>query len=455
MGAPVSGPQDNAPTSFDAARRWTASRVNVLNRMSSRELALSPAFGAEAKARAFFSAKVAQANVLDKLRAVSDDFSSGKVNLAEARTKLKTFLNSQNGNIPDDVTASRGQDRRNRLDNLASTARLDLILNQNARMAAAVGQREVSLDPDILERWPYFRYIPSRSAHRRASHQAFYNLVLPKTDPFWRTHTPPLDFNCKCSIEDADKEDADSVGGVSQAVRKEGGEGGEGGDGNGWAVKLPSGQALSVDTPASGYIFDVGSALDTCDMSRVKDIPTRRAVLQDMRQYAKDNPDIRLKIMPSLKPLGTPAVEAADLKPAHALVEKWLDGKAESGEAVKLGSLSAGMCDALGIEYGFITLQKGNGGRGLEHMAIRHKPELADGRFLQALADTIHAVKPENVVTSIVFSGKKAMMTLRNVETGAFATLIKNGDGGEWGDWDVVSAHYPGDIHGEIKEVMW
>lgn len=69
----MSDPKDNAPTSFDAARRWTASRVNVLNKMSSRELALSPAFAPEAKARAFFSAKVAEAHILDKLREVSDN----------------------------------------------------------------------------------------------------------------------------------------------------------------------------------------------------------------------------------------------------------------------------------------------------------------------------------------------------------------------------------------------
>lgn len=443
----MSDPNENAPTSFDAARRWTASRVNVLNKMSSRELALSPAFAPEAKARAFFSAKVAQAHVLDKLREVSDNYSSGKINLAEARTKLKMFL-AKEGRIPDDVTASTGQDRRNRLDNLASTARLDLILNQNARMAAAVGQREVSMDPDILERWPYFRYVPSRSKNKREAHQAFYNLILPKTDAFWRTHTPPLDFNCKCSIEDADQEDADAAGGASKALEIKGAEV------NRWAVKLPNGQTLQVDTPSSGYVFDVGSALNSCDMSQIKHIPTRRQVLQDLRQYARDNPDIRLKIMPSLKPLDAPAVEAADMKPAQTLVGKWLDGKAESGETVELGKLSVAVCDALGIGEGSINLQKGNGGRGLEHMAIRHKPELADGRFLQALADTIHAAKPGNVATAIVFSGKKAMMTLRNVETGAFTTLIKNGDGGEWGDWDVVSAHYPGDVHGEIKEVM-
>ena len=440
----MSDPNDNAPTSFDAARRWTASRVNVLNKMSSRELALSPAFAPEAKARAFFSAKVAQAHVLDKLREVSDSFSSGKINLAEARTKLKMFL-AKEGRIPDDVTASTGQDRRNSLDNLASTARLDLILNQNARMAAAVGQREVSMDSDILERWPYFRYIPSRSKNKREAHQAFYNLVLRKDDAFWRTHTPPLDFNCKCSIEDADQEDADAAGGASKAVEIKGAEA------NRWAVKLPNGQTLQVDTPSSGYVFDVGSALNSCDMSQIKHIPTRRQVLQDLRQYAKDTktPFKAIAIGGTKEPAvsgGNPA-ELADFLAKGA--EEYKKSKKVSAELFNIGSLSEEMKDSLGIKgESRIDLE-------LSHTVKHHYAELLGGQVSGILAETISA---PGATASLTLRGSSAIMSIavKSKEMPGMDAIVamELADEMEWSLWKVLSIHYAEPGYMDNKRIM-
>ena len=440
----MSDPKDNAPTSFDAARRWTASRVNVLNKMSSRELALSPAFAPEAKARAFFSAKVAEAHILDRLREVSDGFSTGKINLAEARTRLKAFLHGQ-GYSPDNVAAGKKEVRNNSLSNLASTARLDLILNQNARMAAAIAAREVSMDSDIMERWPYFRYLPSTAKNKRDAHTAFYNLILPKTDAFWRTHTPPLDFNCKCSLEDADQDDADSAGGASKAVKIEGAEA------NRWAIKLPNGQSLQVDTPASGYVFDVGSALDSCDMSQIKDIPTRRKVLQDLRDYAKETktPFKAIAIGGTKEPAvsgGNPA-ELADFLAKGA--EEYKKSKQVGAELLNIGSLSEEMKDSLGI--------KGESRIGMElsHTVKHHYAELLGGQVSEILAETIST---PGATASLTLRGSSAIMSIavKSKEMPGMDAIVamELADEVEWSLWKVLSVHYAEPGYMDNKRIM-
>lgn len=80
-------------------------------------------------AQSFFSARVAEAHILDKLREVSDGYSRGEFGLGEARNKLKDFLRGE-GYDPHQAG----------LRNLASTARLNLILKQNAAMAHSAAE---------------------------------------------------------------------------------------------------------------------------------------------------------------------------------------------------------------------------------------------------------------------------------------------------------------------------
>lgn len=176
-------------------------------------------------------------------------FTRGDTDLASARTRLKDFL-QRKGLQPDDVVSGDGDD----LGNLASTRRLNLILEQNAAMAHALGARQVSMDPDVLERWPYFRYDARSDA--RAGHAALDGLVLPKTDAFWATHTPPWEFNCRCAIFDADEDDAAAYG-LGNAVTREQPDGSQ-------TATLTTGSGAIVNVPAnkSGFVFrvDAGSA---------------------------------------------------------------------------------------------------------------------------------------------------------------------------------------------------
>lgn len=247
------------PMTFEAANKWLKSRVQVPTGLGSRELALSKDFSTKVKAHSFFSAKVAEENVLSRLRSISDEFSAGNMNLAEARTAMKEFLYGD-GVQPNDVSS---QDKppagvseeswkgAKEITNIASTARLNLVFSQNAAMANAVGQREVSMDPAVKERWPYFRYITGPNP--RDEHAALDGLVLPKDDPFWSTHTPPWDYNCNCDIEDCDEEEAQEYGGISQAVQA---------SDNSFKIDN-NGKFANIADSQSGFLFDVTEAFKT------------------------------------------------------------------------------------------------------------------------------------------------------------------------------------------------
>ena len=148
---------------------------------------------AKVRAQMFFSASVADARVLEKIREVTRAYFRGELGLAEARKRFAQWIDAR----------GIGDPRDRRMSNIASAARIDLILSQQAKMGAAVGRYQVSRDPDIEERYPCWRYIAGHNP--RPEHAALNGKVFRKDDPFWATHYPPWDFNCNCDVEDCDE----------------------------------------------------------------------------------------------------------------------------------------------------------------------------------------------------------------------------------------------------------
>lgn len=48
--------------------------------------------------------------------------------------------------------------------------------------------------------YPNVEYIRSRAATPRESHLKYVGIIRPLSDPWWHTHTPPLDWRCLCSV---------------------------------------------------------------------------------------------------------------------------------------------------------------------------------------------------------------------------------------------------------------
>lgn len=53
--------------------------------------------------------------------------------------------------------------------------------------------------------YPNLKYLPSRAATPRKEHKPYYFVVRPVDDNFWVHHTPPIDWNCLCGIEQTDE----------------------------------------------------------------------------------------------------------------------------------------------------------------------------------------------------------------------------------------------------------
>jgi hypothetical protein len=220
----------------------------------------------------------------------------------------------------------------------------------------------------------------------------------------------------------------------------------------GYAV-VHQGRSLAITPPKSGFVFDVKEAFETCDMSRVRSIPMRQAVIERMASFARENPGCRVRCIPSAAASATIPV-AGDPAAAAAFIRRQAAGFAESGkigaDKIVLGNLSREIADGIGIKAGKIALEPGTAGRyGLAHQAKGHAAELADGRFEQAIAETVFS---PGVRPSVQMVGKRAYLNLWNRKTGAFTTM--ENVGGDRESWQIVSAHYPGDVHAELNGVM-
>jgi len=258
---------------INAKQAWTQARVSIVTEMGHNEIVASESFRASVRAHCFFSARVAETRIVERLRKVSDDYTLGKLDKATARAQLKTFLRGE-GYRPDGAVTD-DEDTDHRISNLAGTARLNLILDQQKLMADAIGRRSEILRLGA----PLQRYVGSWKRDKRDSHMRYYDIVLPATDPFWATHTPPLEFNCGCSIEAVwDETDAGEFGGVARAEQDK--------DGN-WTVTAPDGSRIPVPPSESGYEFDSSAPFQLNDLGRLHE-PYRERVVKDMERVVAE-----------------------------------------------------------------------------------------------------------------------------------------------------------------------
>lgn len=232
---------------FDEANYFIQSRQNKTTGMGSRQISRS--VPPKIRAHCFYSAKVADDRVLGKIREISDAFSSGRINQSEARNQLRAWLR---GNGQDDGTAS--------VRNLASKARVDLILTQNKRMAVAVGKYAKDRDPVVEARFPSWIYHCGRNP--RPEHKALDGKIFLKNDPIWRKIFPPWEFNCNCWVENSDKTPS---GGIT---------------------------AAQIQPPASGYQFDPSDAFEDYKVDRYQfgkpDPPAIRRARVEAKQLERE-----------------------------------------------------------------------------------------------------------------------------------------------------------------------
>jgi hypothetical protein len=416
------------PITFDAANKWLAGRVNVQTKMKSKQIALSPDFPPKIKAYSFFSAQVANANILEGLRKFSDSYSRGETDLASAVANAKKFLYGEGYTVNDPLKGTG----KGTVSHLASQARLELIFTQNSRMAAAVGENEVAYDPDVLTAFPCFEYMPSTSLNRREEHVKYYGVILPKIDPYWQYHTAPLDFNCNCGRRQVMAQEAEEKG-----IAKFNPETGK--------ITKPDGTEIDASIDPAGFVFDSWNASGfDCNMSLVKSDDMRQQIFDGMCNfYEQEKHGIDFRCSTGV-PFDYPVVSDAKAK---AELPSYISSP-EKGAALPLGKLSDEAQKRIGLSVNpEIILTQGNGDIGLIHMKKHHAESLPDGSFVKAINETIFSQK--DIRTSVHFEKKGIYALFENVVTKsvvyAFAVNRK------WETLAIVSAFTKGNIYAQIQ----
>ena len=361
------------------------------------------------RAQAFFSARVAEAHILDRLREVSDAYSRGELGLGEARNRLKDFLRAE-GYDP----------KQGGMRNLASTARLNLILEQNAAMTHAAAEWKRMHDPDAMKVFPYVRYHASvGSKVPRSDHQQYDGMIFDKNDPWLRTHTPPWEFNCHCQLEEITAKEA---GKTPELIRP----------------PTPA-DKVTVDSK-SGFSFDPEHVFEEFDMSAIKEPEQRRATYRQMESYAfLTGEETALSASPG-KPVPVCAVpeNMDEIEAALGAVKKAVDDH-KDGEAyefpelqVSLGHIAKERFDAIGMQpeddVEVIFESPGKSDYGMKHWKRHH---LDDWKKTEAIKDFIRMLSatiwnPEAKMTNTL-SPKGKRISIASPDGQYLANLWRKG----------------------------
>lgn len=68
--------------------------------------------------------------------------------------------------------------------------------------------KQYERDADL---YPNLKYNAVNDARTREKHKALDGLILPITHVFWKTHSTPLDWGCRCSLEQTDEDESKVV----------------------------------------------------------------------------------------------------------------------------------------------------------------------------------------------------------------------------------------------------
>ena len=449
-----------------AEDHFIANRVNLPTAKSSEEIARDIPAGI--RARSFFSARVAEAHILDRFREITDQYNTGKIGRDEARALMRDY-----------ARASGKDDGTNAYKNLASTARLNLIIDQNAKMAHAVGEYERMYNESALRMFPYVLYHASvGSKNPRESHQKYDGMIFEKTDPWLRTHTPPWEFGCNCRLE--------------QITAKRAGK-------SPTMIQKPTPPDKVKVESKSGFSFDPSHGFDTHDLTSLHPI-SRAAIVKQAEEAVRDQKlgSVGLIVAPpttgnspaqlprinavqsgfdAMKNAAREEISAVGLDPdnlpdykevSRAFEQAGRQGKNVPGSVIdkfpkepfEVAKLNPRAAEAAGLPELPVKLGRGNPHYGIEHLWRNHKELFADPdaairllketlgdqncRVVVSLKRAVETVLKKNQRVKVPICLKR--IVLHNPETQAYCVLVWDGK-----ELKLVSWNNAGDDYGDSE----
>ena len=386
-----------------AQNQFISRRVNMPTEKSHAELVRDVDAGV--KARSFFSARVADARRLENIRKISDAYSRGEMSLGEARNILKESLRAEGFNP-----------HEGGLRNLAGTARLNLILRQNASMAHAAGEWARMHDPDAMAVFPYVRYHARSDRRTRSEHAHLDGKIFRKDDPFLRTHTPPWEFNCRCWLEEIT---AKAAGKTPELIQK----------------PTPENK-VRVDS-RSGFVFDPATVFEEFDLSGVRSAEDKQNVHDDMVRYCAEHGNLMtLKATPAPKMLQESYREPDNIAEIRAIFRRTEQRKEKNLDdfSVSVGKLLPEHIERLGLtdfkDDIIFKHQAGNYKVGPNHWERNHSDTLNADTAIRLFQTTIW--NPYAELKEDIYGNKRRIcFFVKDVNSGELTNVwvVKDNDG--------------------------
>lgn len=186
----------NEPVSFKEATDQMAARFDTPTAMKYKEI--TAAWDAQFRRRAFFSARVAEADLLGELHRKAQAVADGRMTKAQARRLIREFFVGEGADALAALGFAPPKDAKG-ISQLASIPRLELIVDTNVRMAQETGHYKKW--ESLKDVYPYGVWRVGYSKVHREAHLERDGKIYAFDHPIWRESPPGGEFNCHCRRE--------------------------------------------------------------------------------------------------------------------------------------------------------------------------------------------------------------------------------------------------------------
>jgi len=202
------------PVSFTEAESYLKARQDRPTALNSTQYLTL--WDKEARRKAFFSARVASADILAEFHRLTQAVVEGRGSQTQAVELMREFLMTDGRSALERGGWMMPREAEGKLTELASTRRLNLIVYQNVKIAQETGsyQQWAQVREDV----PYGQWQLGYSEEHRAEHVARDGRIYPFDHPIWTVSPPGSEFNCHCYRREMTAAEARASGATIEPV---------------------------------------------------------------------------------------------------------------------------------------------------------------------------------------------------------------------------------------------